>query len=100
MDTYKCVDTSYDLVLLGQNILKFKKKEALFIIANVSFSEQGNTSVMEIERYNPDFPSRNNTFPWFVECHLLTAYAFRTFRMVSAVEYPAHAHAPPGVTND
>ena len=55
---------------------------------------------MEIERYNPDFPSRNNTFPWFVECHLLTAYAFRTFRMVSAVEYPAHAHAPPGVTND
>ena len=39
MDTYKCADTSYDLVLLGQNILKFKRKEALFIIANVSFSE-------------------------------------------------------------
>lgn len=38
MDTYKCVDTAYDLVFLGQNILKFKKKEALFIIANVSFS--------------------------------------------------------------
>lgn len=38
MVTYKCVDTAYDLVLLGQNILKFKKKEALFIIANVSFS--------------------------------------------------------------
>ena len=37
MDTYKCADTSYDLVLLGQNILKFKRKEALFIIANVSF---------------------------------------------------------------
>ena len=39
MDTYKCIDTSYDLVILGQNILKFKKKEALFIIVNVSFSQ-------------------------------------------------------------
>ena len=39
MDTYKCVDTSYDLVILGQNILKFKKKESLFIIVNISFSQ-------------------------------------------------------------
>lgn len=80
MDTHKCVDTSYDLVLLGQNILKFKKKEALFIIANVNFSQQGNTPVMEVERYNPDFPSRNNTFPWVVECHLLTALCFQNFQ--------------------
>lgn len=80
MDTYKCVDTSYDLVILGQNILKLKKKEALFIIVNGSFSQQGNATVMERERYKPDFPSKNNTFPWFLECHLLTALGYQNFQ--------------------
>lgn len=59
MDMSKGTDESYDLVVLGQNLLKFRKNEyqGSWLLPKSASVPQERTPVA-MRRYNADFPSR------------------------------------------